>query len=179
MNKKMHSFFLILGIAYVLIGALGISSLNFFMDHVEYIVCVVLFLNGINHLIYLTSRRKDPYFHWGVILLEGIIELISVGIILLSPFSSPLFFTTYLGGLLCLKGLILTLGRDNKLTAWENTHTKVRVLVVVKGLLHFLFGSLIILLPIIGSNAYYNILGWYILFLGIHFVTYEYTTKEN
>lgn len=177
MDKKLKSFFLTLGILYVIIGALGISNMGFFVKNIEYILSLVLFLNGIYHIIYSMTNRKDPYFHWGLVLGEGFIELVSVAIILLNTFTTQLFFTSYIGGLLCLKGLILTLGRDNKLTSWENTKAKVKVLVIIKGLLHFLFGSLIIILPLLTDGAVYVVFGWYILFLGIHFITEEFVTK--
>jgi len=179
MAIKFKSFFLALGIFYILIGALGISNMGFFNENIEYILSTVLFLNGIYHVFYSMTNRKSPYFHWGLVLGEGIIELISVAIILLNTFTSQLFFTSYIGGLLCLKGLILILGRDNKLTSWENTKAKVKILVIVKGLLHFLFGSLIIVLPLLTDKAVYVVFGWYILFLGIHFLTEEYITNKK
>ena len=110
MAIKFKSFFLTLGIFYILIGALGISNMGFFNQNIEYILSTVLFLNGIYHVFYSMTNRKSPYFHWGLVLGEGIIELISVAIILLNTFTSQLFFTSYIGGLLCLKGLILILG---------------------------------------------------------------------
>lgn len=179
MSNKIQSFLLILGVIYVVTGAFGISGLNFFMDNIEYIMCFILFMNGLNHILYLTSRRKDPYFHWGIILFEALMEFLSIGVILLNPFGSASFFSTYLGCLICIKGLILTLGRDKKLTAWNETKATTKAIIVIKGLLHFLAGTLIIVLPLIDSKAYFAVLGWYILFLGIHFITYQYTTKEE
>ncbi|MGL4970641.1 MAG: DUF308 domain-containing protein [Cetobacterium sp.] len=179
MKLNFKSFFLTLGIFYVLIGALGISNMGFFNKNIEYILSTILFLNGAYHIFYSTSNRKSPYFHWGLVLAEGIIELISVAIILLNTFTSQLFFTSYIGILLCLKGLILVLGRDNKFTSWEKTKAKVRVLVIVKGLLHFLFGSLILILPLLADKAVYVVFGWYILFLGIHFLTEEYMSNKK
>lgn len=179
MAIKLKSFFLTLGIFYVLIGALGISNMGFFNKNIEYILSIILFLNGLYHIFYSMTNRKNPYFHWGLVLGEGLIELASVGIILLNTFTSQLFFTTYIGSLLCLKGLILILGRNDKFTSWENTNAKVKVLVIIKGLLHFLFGSLIMILPLLTDKAVYVVFGWYILFLGIHFLTEEYITNKK
>lgn len=179
MKIKSKSFFLTLGIFYILIGALGISNMGFFNKNIEYILSTVLFLNGIYHIFYSMTNRKTPYFHWGLVFGEGIIELVSVAIILLNTFTSQLFFTSYIGGLLCFKGLILILGRDNKFTSWENTNNRVRILVIIKGLLHFLFGSLIIVLPLLTDKAVYVVFGWYILFLGIHFLTEEYMANKK
>jgi uncharacterized membrane protein HdeD (DUF308 family) len=179
MKLNFKSIFLTLGIFYVLIGALGISNMGFFNQNIEYILSTILFLNGIYHIFYSMTNRKNPYFHWGLVLAEGAIELISVAVILLNTFTSQLFFTSYIGGLLCLKGLILVLGRDNKLTSWENTNAKVKILVIIKGLLHFLFGSLIIILPLLTDKAVYIVFGWYILFLGIHFLTEEYIVNKK
>ncbi|MGL5917822.1 MAG: DUF308 domain-containing protein [Cetobacterium sp.] len=179
MKANLKSFFLGLGIFYVLIGALGISNMAFFNDNVEYILSTILLLNGIYHLFYSTTNRKNPYFHWGLVLAEGIIEILSVAIILLNTFTNQLFFTSYIGILLCLKGLILILGRDNKFTSWQNTKAQIKILVIVKGLLHFLFGSLILTLPLLTDNAVYVVFGWYILFLGIHFLTEELVTNKK
>lgn len=179
MTVKFKAFFLILGIFYILIGALGISNIVFFSQNIVYIFSVVLFLNGLYHIFYSMTNRKNPYFHWGLVLIEGLIELISVAVILLNTFTSPLFFTSYIGGLLCLKGLILVLGRDNKLTSWENTSAKAKILVIVKGLLYFLFGSLIVVLPLLADRAVYVVFGWYILFLGIHFLTERYIANKK
>lgn len=178
MDKKIKSFFLILGIFYILIGAIGISNLRFFNQNIEYIISLILSLNGIYHLVYSMTNRKNPYFHWGLVFGEGIIELVSVFVILFNTFTSKLFFTSYIGTLLCLKGLILILGRNDKITSWENTNAKVRIMVIIKGLLHFVFGALIIVLPLLTTNSVYIIFGWYILFLGIHFITEEYITKK-
>lgn len=179
MAIKLKSIFLTLGIFYVLIGALGISNIGFFNKNIEYIISIILFLNSIYHIFYSMTNRKTPYFHWGLVLGEGVVELLSVAVILLNTFTSQLFFTSYIGGLLCLKGLVLILGRDNKLTSWESTNAKVKVLVIIKGLLHFLFGSLIIILPLLADKAVYVVFGWYILFLGIHFLTEEYINNKK
>ncbi|MGL4946335.1 MAG: DUF308 domain-containing protein [Cetobacterium sp.] len=179
MKLNLKSIFLSLGIFYVLIGALGISSVGFFNKNIEYILSTILFLNGIYHLFYSSTNRKTPYFHWGLVLAEGVVELISAAIILLNTFTNQLFFTSYIGILLCLKGLILILGRDNKLTSWDNTKAKVKVVVIIKGLLHFLFGSLIVTLPLLTDKAVYIVFGWYILFLGIHFLTEEYVEAKK
>ena len=179
MAIKLKSIFLTLGIFYVLIGALGISNIGFFNKNIEYIISIILFLNDIYHIFYSMTNRKTPYFHWGLVLGEGVVELLSVAVILLNTFTSQLFFTSYIGGLLCLKGLVLILGRDNKLTSWESTNAKVKVLVIIKGLLHFLFGSLIIILPLLADKAVYVVFGWYILFLGIHFLTEEYINNKK
>lgn len=179
MAIKLKSIFLTLGIFYVLIGALGISNIGFFNKNIEYIISIILCLNGIYHIFYSMTNRKTPYFHWGLVLGEGVVELLSVAVVLLNTFTSQLFFTSYIGGLLCLKGLVLILGRDNKLTSWESTNAKVKVLVIIKGLLHFLFGSLIIILPLLADKAVYVVFGWYILFLGIHFLTEEYINNKK
>ena len=179
MAIKLKSIFLTLGIFYVLIGALGISNIGFFNKNIEYIISIILFLNGIYHIFYSMTNRKTPYFHWGLVLGEGVVELLSVAVVLLNTFTSQLFFTSYIGGLLCLKGLVLILGRDNKLTSWESTNAKVKVLVIIKGLLHFLFGSLIIILPLLADKAVYVVFGWYILFLGIYFLTEEYINNKK
>ncbi|WP_297486933.1 DUF308 domain-containing protein [uncultured Cetobacterium sp.] len=169
--KNLKHLFLTFGIIFILIGALGISNISFFSKYIEYIISGVLFVNGIYHLVYCLHKRKDPYFHIGLVLLEGLMELISVGIILFNTFSSEFFFTSYIGALLCAKGLILVLGRDSKFTSWEDTDKKTKVIVIVKGLLHFLFGSLIIILPLVTNGAVYPVFGWYILFLGIHIIS--------
>nr|WP_307775627.1 DUF308 domain-containing protein [uncultured Cetobacterium sp.] len=173
MKNNLKSFFLSIGIIYVVIGALGISNINFFAENIKFIISCILFINGIYHLFYSASKRKDPYFHWGLVFGEGILELISLFIILFNTFTSKLFFTSYIGGLLCLKGLILLLSRGNKITSWENIKNIKKAIVILKGLLHFLFGSLIIILPVIGSPAVNAVFGWYILFLGIHYITHE------
>lgn len=179
MNVKFKSFFLALGIFYILIGALGISNIGFFNQNIEPILSIVLFFNGIYHVFYSMSNRKSPYFHWGLVLGEGLIELISVPIILFNNFTNQLFFTSYIGILLCFKGLILILGRDNKFTSWKNTSTKIKISVIIKGLLHFLFGSLIIILPLLTTKAVFVVFGWYILFLGIYFLTEEYISNKK
>lgn len=179
MVKNLKHFFLTLGVVYVLIGALGISNISFFAKNIEYIISGILFINGTYHLVYCMTKRKDAYFHAGLVLFEGALELISVAIILFNTFTSEFFFTSYIGALLCLKGLILVLGRDAKLTGWNDTNKKTKITVIVKGLLHFLFGSLIIILPLVAHQAVYPVFGWYILFLGIHFITNEYLLINN
>lgn len=170
-SKKLKTIFLILGVLYVIIGALGISNIKFFSNNIEYIISAILLLNGLNHIIYSFSERKNPYFHWGLVLIEGIIEMASVFVILFNTFTSPLFFTTYVGVLLCIKGLILILGRDGNITQWEDTKVSRKTFIIVKGLIYFLFGALIVTLPLLADKAVYVVFGWYILFLGIHYVT--------
>ncbi|MGL6064011.1 MAG: DUF308 domain-containing protein [Fusobacteriaceae bacterium] len=168
MLKKMKNFFLFLGVVYIVIGALGISNMKLFNNNIDIVLAIILLLNGCNHILYSFTRRKNPYFQWGVVFCEGVIEIMAFLVIFFKVFSAPYLF---IGVLFCAKGVIMVLGRNKNITNWEGIENFTKVSIIFKGFMHFLFGSLMIVTPFFNSSTLFPILGWYILFVGINFIT--------
>ncbi len=176
MLKKMKNFFLFLGVLYVVIGALGISNMKLFNNNVDLILAIILLLNGCNHIVYSFTRRKNPYFQWGVVFSEGLAEVIAFLVIYFNIFTTPYLF---IGILFCIKGVVMVIGRDHNITNWEGVQNFTKISIIFKGFMHFLFGSLIIVTPFFNSSALFPVLGWYILFLGINFITLNLSDSQS
>ncbi|MGL5123632.1 MAG: DUF308 domain-containing protein [Fusobacteriaceae bacterium] len=175
MLKKMRNFFLFLGVIYIVIGALGISNMKLFNNNIDVLLAIILLLNGCNHILYSFTRRKNPYFQWGVVFGEGLVEITAFLVIYFKLFSSPYLF---IGILFCAKGVIMVLGRDKKITNWEGIENFLKISIIFKGFMHFLFGSLMIVTPFFNSLTLFPVLGWYILFIGINYITLNLSNTE-
>lgn len=176
MGKKLNTFFLFIGICFILCGAFGIQNPFLFKKYFIYIVYGILFYMGTTQIIYLFTCRKSIYFHWKLFLFEGILEYLSIAIIYFLP-EFHNYIPLYLSLFIIFKGVTLIISRQFSLSSWENFVSKSRIWVIFKGIITLTLGIGITAIILLNHGTYliYSLFGWYFTLLGIHYITFPHT----
>ncbi|MGL4533461.1 MAG: hypothetical protein ACRC0V_09450 [Fusobacteriaceae bacterium] len=170
-NKMSEVLRYTLGLGLILTGVLGILETSFFTNRAYGVMGIVMLISAMDH-IYMIFTKENDYFDWKMVALGTLCELtIAVIILFLNFINKDVIISLAVGVFLSIKGVILIIG--NKQTSSEENKGSfvLRGVSFVKGLFLFLVGALMIILPLINGRIA-MVFGWYILFLGINFISY-------
>lgn len=161
----------VLGLGLILIGVLGILETSFFINKAYGVMGAVMLISALDH-IYMIFTKENDYFNWKMVALGTLGEISIVVLIFFLNFPNKnVLINLAIGGFLSIKGIVLILG-NKEISSEEKSVSKVlRGVSFVKGLFLFLVGALIVILSIINGRTP-MVFGWYILFLGINFISY-------
>lgn len=176
--KSLWKYYLVFGILFLLLGAAALVKPGAFSISIIYVIGWFLMFAGFGNVFYAFAGRNNPALHWGTILFQGILELISAVIIILNPFYSIFFLVVYLGVFLIFRGFMLIFAKSSPLV--EMTYLNgVRSLIVVNGILDILFGALALITPFFIEAVLVYTLAFYILFGGILLIVYGFQIKKT
>ncbi|MEG0584001.1 MAG: DUF308 domain-containing protein, partial [Cetobacterium sp.] len=102
--KTLWKYYLVLGIVFVILGGLSLFNPNIFAMSIVYVIGWLLMFVGIGNIFYAYSSRNNPNAHWGILIFEGILEIISAVLVIINPFYSLFFLVIYLGVFLIFRG---------------------------------------------------------------------------
>lgn len=161
----------ILGLGAILIGVLGILETGFFVKRAETIIGAIMLVSALDH-IFMILKKENDYFNWKMVLLGTLGEItLAIMIFFLNFPNKDVIVNLAIGGFLSIKGVILIVGNKEINSNPEKSSNFLRGVVFIKGLFLFLIGALTIILPVINGRTA-MVFGWYILFLGINFISY-------
>ncbi|MGL4404035.1 MAG: hypothetical protein ACRCTS_10010 [Fusobacteriaceae bacterium] len=161
----------VLGLGAILIGVLGILETGFFIKRAEVIIGGIMLVSALDH-IFMILKKENDYFNWKMVLLGTLGEItLAIMIFFLNFQNKDIIVNLAIGGFLSIKGIILIVGNKEINSNPEKSSNFLRGVVFIKGLFLFLIGALTIILPVINGRTA-MVFGWYILFLGINFISY-------
>ncbi|MGL6100915.1 MAG: hypothetical protein ACRC0G_15005, partial [Fusobacteriaceae bacterium] len=161
----------IMGLGAILIGVLGILETGFFVARAKEIIGAIMLISALDHIAMIFKKEND-YFNWKMVLLGTLGELALVIMIFFFEFpNKEVIINISIGAFLSVKGVILIVGNREINSTTEKSSNFLRGIVFIKGLFLFLIGALTIILPVINGRTA-MVFGWYILFLGINFISY-------
>ena len=160
-----------LGLGLILTGVLGILETSFFTNRAYGVMGIVMLISAFDH-IYMIFTKENDYFDWKMVALGTFGELtIAIMIFFLDFVNKNVMINLAVGIFLSIKGVILIIGNKHISSEEKKVSIILRGVSFVKGLFLFLVGALIVILPIINGRTA-MVFGWYILFLGINFISY-------
>ena len=176
--KKIWYYYLIIGILLAITGLIGIVNPLGFSISLIYVLSWSFLLMGLLNIYYAYQGRKNKYFHWGIVLVSGIIDILAAVSIFYTPFDSAVILLIDLRILMLFSGcsLIFTSGKAVADDIPE-VHS-IRSILIVRGILDIIFGILLVICPLLMGYILPVIIGFYLLFMGILFIIYSIQVKR-
>lgn len=161
----------VLGLGLILMGVLGVLETSFFHNRAYGVMGIAMLIAALDH-IYMIFTKENRYFNWKMVALGTAVELGIVTMIFITEFvNKNVVVNIVIGCFLAIKGIILILGNKREDSEDKKVSKVLRVIAFIKGLFLFLIGALVIILPIINGRIA-MVFGWYIMFMGINFISY-------
>ena len=176
--KKIWYYYLIIGLLLAITGAMGIFTPVVFSISLIYILSYGFLLMGFLNVYYAFKGRHNKYFHWGLILFNGIIDILAAICIFLNPFQSVIVLLIYIGILIMFKGFSLIFTKSKSFANEIPETHGLRALAVTRGILDVIFGVMIILCPLVLDFILPMIIGFYLLFAGLLMIIYSFQIKK-
>lgn len=157
---------------------MGIFNPVIFSVSLIYILSYGFLLMGFLNIYYAFKGRNNKYFHWGLILFNGIIDILASICIFINPFQSMIVLLIYIGILIMFKGFTLIFTKSKSFTNEIPEAHSLRAIVVTRGILDVIFGVMIVLCPLILDFILPMLIGFYLLLSGILMVIYSFQIKK-
>lgn len=175
--KEIWYYYLILGILLAFTGGMGIFTPMAFSISLIYILSYGFLLMGFLNIYYAFKGRKNKYFHWGLILFNGVVDILASICIFINPFQSIIVLLIYIGILIMFKGFSLIFTKSKTFKNEIPEAHGLRAIVVTRGILDVIFGIMIILCPLVLEFILPMLIGFYLLFSGILMIIYSLQIK--